>query len=454
MKSLFALMAVATLLAAPTATFASGPSTPRNAIGRILLQVEERGEAWYVDPVTENRYYLKDGPLAYQALREFGLGITTNDLRGIPIGGQEYGGYDSDGDGLEDKFEEAIGTDGAKMDTDGDGFHDGLEISNGYNPFGKGKQVINTALVDRVKGRILLQVEDAGQAWYVSPVDGKRYYMRNGDAAYFIMRYMGLGATNETLGIIPIHEADTSVISCDDDIDCVQGHGTAMNYLTFYTTDFKKSFSERTIGPRDAEVFGSIESTIDLMGDAPVRMDLNVLRNPSRTPVYPFLYTTRTFAEGNSESSLVCEVSRETLAEWQNTGDNNWFAEGAACNLHFSLGTDEDLTIENAAIEILETLARGDFDLVYNQYTSAEFKTIATANDLREMTRATPALDTLKKATVFDQSELMDGQTEFQVVKGIMQGDQAAEPYEIQFVFEDGNYVMSYLSLGYYEAEE
>ncbi len=242
-KSLFALCALSLFLA-PLGAFASGPSTPKNAIGRILLQVEERGEAWYVDPVTEARYYLKDGPLAYQALREFGLGITTKDLLGIPIGGQEYGGYDSDGDGLEDKFEEAIGTDGAKMDTDGDGFHDGLEISNGYNPFGKGKQVVNTALVNRVKGRILLQVEDRGQAWYVNPVDGKRYYMRNGDAAYFIMRYMGLGATNATLGAIPLHARHEAVVECGDDSECLQAHLKALSYVHYATDDITLESSE------------------------------------------------------------------------------------------------------------------------------------------------------------------------------------------------------------------
>jgi len=37
--------------------------------GRILLSVEEHGEAWYVDPVDEERFYLKDGEAAFSALR-------------------------------------------------------------------------------------------------------------------------------------------------------------------------------------------------------------------------------------------------------------------------------------------------------------------------------------------------------------------------------------------------
>ena len=35
-------------------------AVPPSVIGRILLQVEEHGEAWYVSPVTEERFYLKD----------------------------------------------------------------------------------------------------------------------------------------------------------------------------------------------------------------------------------------------------------------------------------------------------------------------------------------------------------------------------------------------------------
>lgn len=45
----------------------------------------------------------------------------------------------------------------------------------------------------RLRGMILLQVERNGEAWYVSPVDGARYYMKNGEVAYKMMRSFGLG---------------------------------------------------------------------------------------------------------------------------------------------------------------------------------------------------------------------------------------------------------------------
>jgi micrococcal nuclease len=54
--------------------------------GRILLQVQGHGEAWYLNPVDGKRYYLKDGAAAYELMRKFGQGISDGDLEKIPVG--------------------------------------------------------------------------------------------------------------------------------------------------------------------------------------------------------------------------------------------------------------------------------------------------------------------------------------------------------------------------------
>ena len=46
---------------------------------------------------------------------------------------------DTDGDGLSDDEERALGTDPLKADTDGDGYSDATEVRSGYNPLGTGK---------------------------------------------------------------------------------------------------------------------------------------------------------------------------------------------------------------------------------------------------------------------------------------------------------------------------
>jgi len=130
--------------------------------GRILLQVENHGEAWYVHPDTGYRYYMKDGPTAYEMMRAFGLGITDEDLKKI-------------GEASVSSF---------------------ASIANGCS----------TDIALRMRGKILLQVEQHGEAWYVHPENCMRVYMKDGAAAYSIMRELSLGITNNDLSTISSKE--------------------------------------------------------------------------------------------------------------------------------------------------------------------------------------------------------------------------------------------------------
>ena len=177
--------------------------------GYILLQVEQNGEAWYVHPDEGRRYYMKDGSTAYEMMRRFGLGVTSSDLSKIPVGiNNRFEEFDYDGDYVHDKMEEALGTDMYDHDTDNDGYSDGEEIENGYNPKGSGKMDLDLALANKLRGRILLQVESRGEAWYVNPGDNKRYYMKDGDSAYEIIRFLSLGITDENLASIVSSDLD------------------------------------------------------------------------------------------------------------------------------------------------------------------------------------------------------------------------------------------------------
>ncbi len=204
--------------------------------GYILLQVNSLGEAWYVLPTVTERFYIKNGNAAYAALCNFGLGITNADLWQIPVGIQQpAGAVDSDQDGLADKLEEALGTSSIYTDTDGDGYNDLDELNNGYSPLNSMKLTKNTELVDRLSGYILLQVESRGEAWYVNPADGKRYYMADGDWAYEIMRLKSLGIDDDIM-YIPTYDG---VLQCDQNIDCMIGSLQAFtDFEGVVVTDF------------------------------------------------------------------------------------------------------------------------------------------------------------------------------------------------------------------------
>ena len=107
-------------------------------------------------------------------------------------------GPDTDGDGLSDIFEDAIKTDKNKVDSDNDSYQDKNEISGGYDPTnGGGKKMENSAVFARQQtGKIFLQVEGKGEAWYVNPSDNKRYFMGRPTDAFNLMRTLGLGISN------------------------------------------------------------------------------------------------------------------------------------------------------------------------------------------------------------------------------------------------------------------
>lgn len=170
--------------------------------GKIVLQVEDHGEAWYVNPVNLKKYYLGRPSDAFDLMKKLGLGITNQDLAKIPVGLIADTNKDSDSDGLNDDLEKALGTDLADTDTDNDGFDDRTEITNGYDPLPGGTQKADRNFSSLNAGKIFLQVEAAGAAWYVNPADLKRYYLNRPADAFSAMRTLGLGIKTEDLAKI------------------------------------------------------------------------------------------------------------------------------------------------------------------------------------------------------------------------------------------------------------
>ena len=116
--------------------------------GRILLQVENHGEAWYINPKNSKKYYMANGSEAYNIMRYLGVGITNNDLNRV---------------------------------------------------------IADKNFAKKHNGKIFLQVENHGEAYFID-VNGNAHYLRNGSEAYNIMRDLGLGITNNDLRKIDIDE--------------------------------------------------------------------------------------------------------------------------------------------------------------------------------------------------------------------------------------------------------
>ncbi len=168
-----------------------------NLKGRIVLKVEDKGQAFYVHPKLAKLYSLGKPEDAFGVMRQQGVGIANKDLEKIEVGTVGVYGTDTDKDGLSDLMEDAVATDKTKKDTDGDGFDDKTEVEGNFNPKGAGKITTDAKFTEAQKGRIFIATERNGEAWYVSPVKKKRYFLGRPADAFAVMRALGLGISDK-----------------------------------------------------------------------------------------------------------------------------------------------------------------------------------------------------------------------------------------------------------------
>ena len=183
------------------------PEIIKRTIGNIVIQTESKGEAWYINPQDQNKYYLGRPSQAFTMMQKLSLGISNKNLENIPVGllkNKLMQDSDQDQDGLSDRMEKGLFTKLDQKDSDNDSFSDYQEIENGYNPLGAGKINADKKLINSLLGKILLQTENNGEAWYLNPIDNKRYYLGRPEEAFAIMQSLSLGITNLDLNQIPL----------------------------------------------------------------------------------------------------------------------------------------------------------------------------------------------------------------------------------------------------------
>lgn len=226
--------------------------------GRILLQVESNGEAWYMNPADQNRYYMGRPNDAFDMMHSLGTGITDSNLKKIPIGLINSGETDNDNDGLGNALENALGSDPEKADSDNDGYDDKEELENNYDLSGAGKIKIDTDFADSNKGKIFLQIEKNGEAWYVNPLDGKRYFLSRPHIAFEAMKRFGLGVTTANLNQIAIKNLNRNTTTQNQQKEIFYAAASAImagdsNEAMGYFTDGMKSVAEYTFNFLDSE---------------------------------------------------------------------------------------------------------------------------------------------------------------------------------------------------------
>ncbi len=169
--------------------------------GKIVINKDDHGKAWYVLPADKKRYYLGKQDDALKIAKGLALPLDPRQLPGLgPIAtyNQEL---DSDQDGLSDNLETWLATDGHKADSDNDGYNDKLELDNNYNPLGAGKLTTNKNLQKKYQGNFLFNTQMPG-LFYLNPANKKLYYLENSAALLKLVQTTGVYLANFELNNI------------------------------------------------------------------------------------------------------------------------------------------------------------------------------------------------------------------------------------------------------------
>lgn len=134
--------------------------SPANAAspfaGKILLAVEGHGEAWYINPTDDKKYYLGRPADAFQVMRGLAIGISNADFSLLE------------------------------------------------------NNRLASAKTKRLSGHILLKPQDQGKAYYFEPSKLKLYYLGRPADAFRIMKETAVGAANEHIDPIPVGTIKTN----------------------------------------------------------------------------------------------------------------------------------------------------------------------------------------------------------------------------------------------------
>ena len=190
-------------------SYVSAAGASSSLKGRILLNVEGKGEAWYVNPRDAKRYYLGRPNDAFSIMRSLSVGITNSKLARIETADRDKLILNKTAS-VADQAVASSSVAGASSTPQNPGASAGKPSVAQFVSFEKAKDYDRT-LSKSVAGQILLQVENNGEAWYVSPVNLKKYYLGRPADAFRVMREHGLGITRKNLALIHKNGSSESI---------------------------------------------------------------------------------------------------------------------------------------------------------------------------------------------------------------------------------------------------
>jgi hypothetical protein len=158
LKLVLALIAAMILLIVPSSSGNLNSGVSEALKGRFLLLTEENNEAWYADPTTGKLHYLGRPDDAFAFLKSLALPISNSNLSRLRGEGSHLGSVDE-------------------------------------------------GLAKQLAGRILVQIEDQGQIWYVWPENSQRYFIGKPEDAQRLFIDLGLEIDEETFNSVSLSDS-------------------------------------------------------------------------------------------------------------------------------------------------------------------------------------------------------------------------------------------------------
>lgn len=147
-KLAFVILSVLLLLTISSSSGNLNSGISEELKGQFLIRTANEEEAWYADPTTGKLHYLGRSDDAFVLMQQLGLPISNANLNKLK----------------------------------GEGSH---------------SSQVDTILAQQLAGRIILQVEEGNEAWYVWPNDQQRYFIGRPEDAQRVFDELGVEITEE-----------------------------------------------------------------------------------------------------------------------------------------------------------------------------------------------------------------------------------------------------------------
>ncbi|MFH0988172.1 MAG: hypothetical protein V1763_02270, partial [Parcubacteria group bacterium] len=216
------------------------------------------------------------------------------------------------------------------------------EVLGNTNPLGRGALPINWNTAARAGGKIVIETQRHGEAWYINPKDNRRYYLGRPADALILLQKLGTTADKSDVNNVPF-----SYTGADYTVD------------NFYTLRYPSAwtYKEKSV---DKKSYNGLEIKKDVVfatDDASATLEILSLQTTASKTLANFKMASSTNAERTSVKNIIIDVKPCLVQTFKNkTGGYTMYADVMFSTKKFvhmkmSILTDETFATNKALFD-------------------------------------------------------------------------------------------------------